>query len=211
MILSNETKKLGLKTSYAIIEGVNVSKKTDGLEKEKKSLKVNNDEKKTDCMKEAFRSFGVNPKKRQPSCVALIERIKSGKELYTVNSLVDSYNISSIRECLPMAAYDLTRVDFPITLRKAKKDESITFIGGDKKKTKEGEIVYSDKNDVLCLDFNYRDCDKTKISEKTKSVIVFVDGCDGISDRDMLKALDNSCELIIKYNGGKVTKKELVK
>lgn len=211
VILSNETKKLGLKTSYAIIEGVNVSKKTDGLEKEKKSLKVNNDEKKTDCMKEAFRSFGVNPKKRQPSCVALIERIKSGKGLYTVNSLVDSYNVGSIRECLPMAAYDLTKVDFPITLRKAKKDESITFIGGDKKKTKEGEIVYSDKNDVLCLDFNYRDCDKTKISEKTKSVIVFVDGCDGISDRDMLKALDNSCELIIKYNGGKVTKKELVK
>jgi len=211
VIISSEARELGLKTSYAIIENIRVRKRIDELENEMKKIKIGRNEERMDCMKEAFRSFGVNPKKRQPSCVALIERTKSRKGLYTVNSLVDSYNVSSIRECLPMAAYDLEKVDFPINLRKAKKDEKITFIGGEEKKTKDGEIVYSDENDILCLDFNYRDCDKTKINNKTKDVIVFVDGCNGISDKELLKALDKTCELITKYNGGKIVKKELVK
>ena len=162
-------------------------------------------------MRKAYQSFNVNPKKRPPSAEALINRIKSGKPLYTINTLVDSYNISSIKESLPMAAYDLSKVDFPIILRQAIEGEEITFIGQEKKKIKAGEVVYADPQDVLCLDFNYRDCDKTKITEETKDIIVFVDGCNGISDEELLEALNNTCDIIIKYNNGEVVEKKIVR
>jgi len=162
-------------------------------------------------MRKAYKSFGVNPKKKSPSSEALINRLKQGKSLYSINTLVDSYNISSIKENLPMAAYDLSKVDFPIVLREAIEDEEIIFIGGEKKKIKAVEIVYVDEKDVLCLDFNYRDCDKTKITEKTKDIIIFTDGCEGISDEELQEALSNTCKLIIKFNRGKVVEKNLVR
>ncbi len=214
VIISNEAKKLGLKTTYVIIEGVNIKKEDKNLEKEKKNVKNKKfdfNDKRLKSMREAYKKFGVDPTKRTPSSEALIKRLKDGKDLYRVNTLVDSYNLSSIIEKSPMAAYDLRKVNFPIVLREAEDGEEITIIGGDNKKVRKGEIVYADEKDILCLDFNYRDCDKTKITEKTKNVIVFVDGTSDISDKDILKSLDNTCKLITKFNGGKVIEKKLVK
>ncbi|UCD21089.1 MAG: lysine--tRNA ligase [archaeon] len=209
VFISPEARKIGLKTGYAIISGVKIYKKNPGLEKLKKSLKAKRDKKKIECMQKAFRAFGVDPTKRAPSAEALIKRVESGKDIYNINTLVDAYNLSSVKENLPMAAYDLEKVDFPITLKEAKGEE-ITFIGGEKKKTQPGEIVYADEFEILCLDFNYRDCNKTKITEKTKEVIIFVDGCEGISNKEILSALNNTCDLIIKFNGGKVMEKKVV-
>ncbi|MEA3329165.1 MAG: lysine--tRNA ligase, partial [Nanoarchaeota archaeon] len=211
VIISDEAKKLGLKTSYAIIKNVKIKKTDKDLEKLKNNSKVEEDENKLKSMRNAFKSFGINPKKRQPSSEALINRLKEGKKIYSINTLVDSYNVSSVIENLPMAAYDLEKVDFPIILREAEEGEKITFIGGDNKNVKKGEIVYADEKDILCLDFNYRDCNKTKIGRKTNKVIIFVDGSEGIKDEEILKALDNTCKLILKFNGGEVIEKKLVK
>ena len=181
VIISDEAKRLGLKTTYAIIRGVNVKNSDEELDILKKRIGSEFDEKRLKYMQDSYRSFGIDPQKRVPSAEALIKRLKEGKPLYKINTLVDAYNLSSIRESLPMAAYDLSKVDFPITLRMAKDGEEITLIGGEKKKIKSNEIVYADSSDILCLDFNYRDCDKTKITDKTKDIIVFVDGCNSIN------------------------------
>ncbi|MBS1266789.1 MAG: Aspartate--tRNA(Asp/Asn) ligase [Candidatus Woesearchaeota archaeon] len=209
VIVSKEAKKLGLKTSYAIIKDVSIEKSSAKLKKMKKDISANPNEKRIKCMQDAYKSFGIDPTKRLPSSVALIKRVEEGKGIYNVNTLVDAYNISSIRESLPMACYDLSKVDFPIKLRKAKEGEEITLIGGKIKSINKGEIVYSDNSRVICLDFNYRDADFTKVTSKTKNVIVFVDGCKGISNMELLKALDNSCELITQLCGGEIIEKRI--
>ena len=211
VIISEEARNLGLKTAYAIIEGVNVKKSNSKLEELKKSLKFQTNKDRVNAMHNAYKKFGVDPKNRPPSSTALIKRLENGKGLYDTNTLVDAYNITSIQESLPMAAYDLEKINFPITLRKAKTGETITLIGGETKKINEGEIIYVDTSRVLCLDFNYRDCDHTKITEGTKKIIGFVDGSEGIEDKEVLSALDKACHLIVFYNGGKITDKGIVK
>ena len=199
-----------MKTSYAIISGVKERKSDSELERLKKDVKVKRT-KKIEAMREAYKSFNVDPSRRKPSAEALIERLEQGKSIYNINTLVDSYNLSSVEENLPMAAYDFDKINWPIVLRGAEEGEEINLIGGEVKKTKEGEMVYSDKEKIVCLDFNYRDCDETKITEKTKEVIVFVDGCEGIEDKEILGALDRTCDLIIRFNSGKITEKKIVK
>lgn len=210
VLISDEAKKLGLKTSYAIISGVKIKKSDPELEKLKNQVNIVRTER-IEAMRKAYKSFNVDPSRRTPSAEALIERLEQGKSIYTINTLVDVYNLSSVKENLPMAAYDLGKVVWPIVLREAKEGEIITLIGGKVKKTKKGEMVYADKEKIVCLDFNYRDCDETKITEKTRDVIVFVDGCEEIKDQDVLDSLDRTCGLIIRFNGGKVIEKMIVK
>ncbi len=209
-MISEEARKLGLKTNYALISGVSIKKSNLELEKLKKDAKIKRDNR-LEAMRKAYKSFGVDPSRRTPSAEALIERIEEGKSIYSINTLVDAYNISSVKENLPMAAYDLNKISWPIVLREAEEGETITFIGGEVKKIKKGEMVYADKDKVVCLDFNYRDCDETKITDKTKEAIIFVDGCEGVSDKELLDALDRTCDLIIKFNGGKVIEKNLIR
>lgn len=211
VIVSAEAKSLGLKTTYSILKGVSIKKSHSELDTLKKDLRLVPHEERLAAMRKAYASFGVDSKKRAPSAEALINRIREGKPLYNINTLVDVYNLVSIKHSLPMAAYDLSHADFPITLRPAKEGEEITLIGGDKKKVKPGEIVYSDASKLVCLDFNYRDCDSTKITENTQDIIVFVDGCPGISDEEMSDALSDMIGMIIRFNGGKVTETALVK
>lgn len=209
VIISSGVQELGLKTAYAIIKGVKVEKSNSKLKALKKDLTANPNTERIKSMQMAYKSFGVDPSKRLPSAEALIKRVEQGKGVYNVNTIVDSYNLSSIKESLPMAAYDLHKVDFPINLRFADEGEEITLIGGQNKSISKGEVVYADMSRVLCLDFNYRDCDYTKITPKTKDIIVFVDGCRGIEDKEQFEALENTCKLIIEHCGGEVIEKRI--
>ena len=71
-------------------------------------------------------------------------------------------------------------------------------------------MIYSDQDRIFCLDLNYRDCDHTKITKKTKKIILYADGCKGISSEEVGAGLKKGIELITRFCGGKVTKKFMV-
>ena len=111
-----------------------------------------------------------------------------------------------------LGAFDLDTISAPITLRTSGESEKITLLGEDKVTTlEEGQLVYSDEVGVTTMSFNYRDADRTKVTTKTKNIILFADGCKGISDQEVSEALDSAVSLITKFCGGKITQKDLVK
>ena len=63
----------------------------------------------------AYRDFywkvGIDPTKTRPAAEALVRRIVGGKELPTINTLVDSYNLASIDTMVSIAAFDLSKVN----------------------------------------------------------------------------------------------------
>lgn len=208
-----------VKTGIAIIEGVNITKENDDLEKQK--IDVENKYQgftldqvaqipTIDAYRKFYRQFGVDPTSHHPSPDALLRRIVDGKHLYKINTLVDAYNVACLETNVGMSAMNIDKLNLPVTLRFAKDGEQITLLGGDETKTaKAGEVVYADQSGIVTLDLNYRDCDKTKITEKTKKVLLTVDGCPGISDAEIEKALDREIELIQKYCGGKLIIKKV--
>lgn len=162
-------------------------------------------------IRDMYKAFGADPDSTLNSAEALIRRIVAGKDLYNVNNLVDSYNIKSIELGLPMAAYDYDAVSKPIILRYAKENETMYKIGESEPETaKSGSLVYADQKGVICLNLNYRDSDRTKITNDTENVILFIDGYPGIESSTIEKALQELTKLVTSLCGGEVVETKVV-
>jgi len=102
----------------------------------------------------------------------------------------------------------MKNINFPTYLRFSKKDEEFTALMADKpKKIDAGELVYADKKGlIICRDLNYRDSDFTKITDKTKDTILYVDGTVVTSEKEVKEAMKLAVKWILKYCGGKLEK-----
>ncbi len=215
-----KTKFSGMKAGVAIIEGVKIKKSSEELEEFKKAVLSKISKIKSDdigqipsikAYRQIFRAFGVDWHSRHPSSDALLRRIVNGKGLYNINTLVDAYNLAVLDSKIALGAFEYEKVDYPVVLRLAKRGEQIYMLGEtEPTEIHEGEMVYADRSRILTLDLNYRDNDHTKVTEKAKNIILFADGCPGISSEDVMLGLEKGIEYITKFCGGKVTKKFLV-
>ena len=220
--LSEEVKsKLpNTKFAYAIVKGVSITKKNDKLEELKSQLLSSLTGLKLETVdtyssilayRNLFKKFGIDWHSRHPSPDALLRRIAQGKSLYTINSLVDAYNLAVIETKISLGAYDLSKIYFPVKLRFSTSGESINPIGEQNSiTTQAGELVYADEKQLITLDLNYRDSNLTKVTEKTKDIILFADGCEGISSDEVREALNKGLTYITDFCGGTIEKIEFV-
>ena len=128
--------------------------------------------------REAYSSFGAKPKKYKSSVEALLRRVLTS-ELPNINKLVDLYNVLSMKHVLPIGGDDLDKVEGNIHLTFANGNERFFEINSTQEKhPKQGEVIYCDDNDVLCRRWNWRECEKTKLTPETKNAVLYVEGFD---------------------------------
>jgi len=212
----------GIKTGYIVLEGITVEKENSALSSLKKSIETEvknrfgsaNEIKNSPRIagfRKIYKGFGIDPDSHMNSSEALLRRIVSGKGIYNVNTVVDTYNATSVEQEIPMAAYDLDQIKGTLTLRFAKDGEIMTkILETEPTVIKEGELVYSDEEGITCIDLNYRDSDRTKITENTKNIIVFVDGHEGITEEEITEVLGIVAKRLENFAGGKVIEKGIV-
>ncbi len=152
--------------------------------------------------RDIYKDFGE--KKSRSSVEALIRRIVNGNEIPSINSLVDIYNLISLKYELPCGAEDLNFIESDIELTYADGKEKFISLGTTEiENPKVGEIVYKFDDTVICRNFNYRESDLTKITENTKNAIIVIESI--IVDNKLQDALEELSELI-KTNLGGTTK-----
>jgi len=153
--------------------------------------------------REAYSVFGGKPKKYKCSVEALLKRIQKGEGLPSINSMVDCYNIVSIKHQLPVGGDDLSGIDGDITLSIAKGDEEFIQLGSlDVDHPKEGEVVYKDDKGILCRRWNWRECDRSKMSESTTNATLVLEGLASTSEEELMRAANELNGLLEKYCGG---------
>jgi len=153
--------------------------------------------------REMYRSFGTKPGDYRPSAEALVRRALKTGRLPTINTAVDAYNAVSVMHLIPMGGFDLDRVVGDITLRFSPGGEEFTPLGSDEREeTYVGEVVYADDEKILTRRWNYRDCDETKITEETRSVVLFIDGPEGVPRSSVEDALGDLKKLLTRHCGG---------
>jgi DNA/RNA-binding domain of Phe-tRNA-synthetase-like protein len=148
--------------------------------------------------RETYRSFGSNPRKFKPTAEAFISRILKGKPFPNINTAVDAYLLAELETMLPIGGYDLKRLSGDIALRRSPGEEPFVPLGseGAEEYTSEGEIVYADNDRVLTRNWNYRDCELTKISEETTDIVLACEAASRSIDRaDVQRTLAE----IVKY------------
>ena len=161
--------------------------------------------------RDLFRKSGTDFHSKRPSPEALLRRVIQGKGIYNINTAVDAYNLAVLESHIGLGGFDFDQISEPVVLRYSKDGEKMKLLGDDDvTTTREGQVIYADSNGPITLDLNYRDIDKTKITEKTKNVILFADGGVGISEDDVMSALKKGAEYIQKFCGGTISKIVLV-
>lgn len=160
---------------------------------------------KIDAWRKAYSSFGAKPKKYKCSVENLYRMILEGIELRHINKVVDIYNYISIKNIIPVGGDDTDKIDGNITLKFAQGDEPFTELNSEETKNpKEGEVVYVDDKEVLCRRWNWRECDKSKMTEETKNVALVVEGLPPTSKEDVEKIIEELSELVQKFCGGEI-------
>ncbi len=153
--------------------------------------------------REAYRKFGFKPSLNRSSIEALMRRILQGKEVPSINPIVDAYNLVSIISLLPAGGDDIDQTDGDITLTMADGTEHFIMLGSDKsEEIKKGEVIYRDEKEVLCRSWNYRECDKSKITKDTKNVCLVLEGLEHTSEEEILEALAKLRELLTPFCTG---------
>jgi DNA/RNA-binding domain of Phe-tRNA-synthetase-like protein len=154
----------------------------------------------------AYRTFfwgiGIDPTKIRPAAEALTRRILAGKPLPRINTLVDAYNLASIKTRIALATFDADKLEGKILMRFAEENEQIVGIGMDKPFVmKGGEIVLSDEKKLIAV-YPYRDADNTKVTESTKNVSIVVCGVPGISKEMLESASKITLEYVTRFCSG---------
>ncbi len=157
--------------------------------------------------REIYRSFGTKPSDYRPSAEALIRRSIKTEKLPRINTAVDIYNLVSVKHIIPMGGFDLEQIEGTILLRKSEGGEEFLSLGAkETEETYEGEVVYADDARILTRRWNYRDADKTKITEETKNLVMFLDASPEISRDKVEAAMDEFIELLRDACGGEMFK-----
>lgn len=203
-----------ISVGVAFIHGVTIKKSDPGLEQEKKELLeslagITNEAMGTYpelvSYRKLYKQMGIDWHSRRPSPEALLRRVVQGKELYTVNTCVDAYNLVVMKHRISVGAFDHNTMQYPTVLRYAGEGDEILLLG-DKEPTKytAKEIAYYDQIGGYNIDFNYRDSQRTMVTEETKDVWINVDGVYEITPEQVQQSLHEAVELITKYCGGTV-------
>lgn len=160
-----------------------------------------------DSWREAYSSFGAKPKKHKCSVESIYRMILEGIDLQHINKIVDIYNYISIKHMVPVGGDDIEKVEGDITLKFAQGGEPFTPLNStEKESVREGEVVYADEVEVLCRRWNWRECDKTKMREETKDVILVAEGLPPVAKEEMETIVEDLSRLVKKYCGGEIRK-----
>ena len=163
------------------------------------------DEPKIYAWKEAYRAFGAKPKKYTCSVENLYRMVLEGIQLRHINKIVDIYNYISLKHMVPVGGDDIDKTNGDIVLRFATGCEPFTRFNSDEiDHPKEGEVIYVDDEEVLCRRWNWRECDKSKMTEQTKNVMLVVEGLAPVSKEYVQSIVEELGQLVEKFCGGKI-------
>lgn len=81
--------------------------------------------------RKGYRACGKDPGRWRVSSEALYRRVRQGKELYHINSVVDVNNLVSLETGFSLGSYDMDHLKGTVTLRRGLAGESYPGIGKD--------------------------------------------------------------------------------
>jgi len=213
-----EVKKIypSISIGFAIIKNVHIQKQNDNLNKEIEKFIQTQQHLTNDLIssfpevlsyRKLYKEMGIDWHSRRPSPEALLRRISQKKELYQVNTCVDAYNLVVMNQKVSVGAFDLDQIQFPTILKFPKNTDQIFLLGDSEPTTyKSTELAYFDKQGGYNIDFNYRDAQRTKVTEKTTNILINVDGIYDIDRSRVEQSLQETIKIIQTYCGGVVDK-----
>jgi DNA/RNA-binding domain of Phe-tRNA-synthetase-like protein len=201
-----------LSIGVGIINNVHVENENEQIKRLKKAVyeevraKYNIETLKDNPTVRAYRDFywrlGIDPTKTRPSGEALLRRVLHGDELPRTSTVVDAYNLASTKTIIPISGFDKDCLNPPFHVRFAKNGETFTGIGiGKPMALTDKMLVLADEKQVLCI-YPYRDSDYTKITERTRNVLIVGYGAQETIEQQLTEAVETTLAYIKLVSSG---------
>lgn len=152
--------------------------------------------------REAFQKFKTK-KGARCSIEALLKRVKNGNHIGIINPLVDIYNSISLRYGLPCGGEDIDTFVGDLRLTQATGNEPFIPLGSEENASPyEGEIVYKDDEGAICRCWNWREAQRTMLTENTKNAFLCIELIDETRSDEFHMALKELSDLVSHHLGG---------
>jgi DNA/RNA-binding domain of Phe-tRNA-synthetase-like protein len=152
---------------------------------------------------EILRKVGVNPRKEQPSVERLLTVALKRGDLPAVNSLVDAYNLVSVRSGCSLGAHDLDTLALPVTLRLLTGRESFTPLGRDMAEAvTPGEYGYVDAQERVLCRLDLLQAEFSKVTASTTNALLILEGTAAHPPETLRQAFADAIELVAHHCGG---------
>jgi DNA/RNA-binding domain of Phe-tRNA-synthetase-like protein len=152
---------------------------------------------------EVLRKVGVNSRKEQPSVLRLLTFLLKRGDLPAINSLVDAYNLVSVRTLCSLGAHDLDRIRSPVSLRLLTGTESFTPLGSDAPvPVTAGEYGYVDAAGRVLCRLDLLQADFSKVTADSVNVLLIVEGTKAHDLEVLRRAFAEVVDTVTRHCGG---------
>jgi DNA/RNA-binding domain of Phe-tRNA-synthetase-like protein len=158
--------------------------------------------------REFYKSLNVDPTKIRPASEYLLRKVLAGKFL-TINNLVDSCLLASVKHWAIVSVYDLDKTKGTTTVTLAKGTEPLQLIDGRNVTPAVEEVLLRDDEKILTA-YTLGDARATMVTPQTKNVLIVAWNAPGISRQRVEDALNATIDYAKRFCQATVEKSEIL-
>jgi tyrosyl-tRNA synthetase len=169
-------------------------------EASKKALDVSPTHPKVASWLNAFEKLGLNPLETKPAHIALLDRVRGGGQVPSIEPIVDIANSVSLKHTVPIGTHTLNELIDDVEIRPTTEHDVFTPMRSTASERVESSILaYTSGNQVLTKNLVWRQGETSKIRPTSTDVFVPIDTFDSVSENELLVIMDELGQLIQKY------------
>jgi DNA/RNA-binding domain of Phe-tRNA-synthetase-like protein len=139
----------------------------------------------------AFSRMGLKPTQYRSAAEALLRRFRKEDSLPALHPLVDLCNAVSLAFALPVAVFDLDRIEQWIEVRYANGDETYLAFSGEIERPDRGEVIFADAaHQVHARRWTFRQSRDSAVSAGTRRALIVSEGLHETAEEDVGELLD---------------------
>lgn len=161
--------------------------------------------------RDAYKKFKTK-KGARCSVENLLKRVLKGNPVGSITPSVDIYNAISLKYALPVGGEDLDAIigDFRLGVD-AEGGKGFLPLGEEESDpTLPGEVCYYDEAGAVCRCFNWRDGQRTQLTDETQTAVLVMESADPERVADLQAALDELADLLERFLGAQVLAKQVL-
>ncbi len=140
----------------------------------------------------AFSAMGYKPTQYRCASEALLRRFRMEGSLPALHPLVDFCNATSLAFAIPVAVFDVEKINGILSIRHADGDEVYETFSGNMESPEQGEIIYADDDRrAHARRWTNRQSGWSAINSKTKTALIVTEALHETAQQDTDKLINS--------------------
>lgn len=141
----------------------------------------------------------------------LLKRVLKGNPVGSITPSVDIYNTVSLTHALPVGGEDIDAMAGDIRLGITEGGDAFRPLGEEEDApTLEGELCYRDDAGAICRCWNWRDGERTALTDDSKKAFLVIESVDPARADDLAAATDQLAAMVQQYLGADIFAKQII-